>query len=162
MSTQARLPGKGWGPAAPPPKEHSEQATFIQRCRDRAMRDPAAEILAYVAAVPNGAWYGPDPKTRAIIAARMRAEGLAVGYPDVQLLAPMPRPPDDPAPPLGIPGWYCGWVGELKRLKGGRVEPEQAVWHERLRNLGCRVDVEKGADALYTALCRYLGLEVDG
>jgi len=157
--TQAPLPGRGWG-RPPPPKEHDEQVAFIARCRDRAKRDPRAEILAYVVAVPNGAYYGPDPKTRAIIGARMRAEGLAEGYEDVQLLAPMPRPVDDPAPDGAE--LYFGWLGELKRLQGGRVEPAQAAWHAWHRAQGYRVDVERGGDALYAALCRYCGLEVDG
>lgn len=164
MTQQLRLPGKGWGPKPPPPTEHKEQVAFIQRCRDRAKRDPRAEILTYIAAVPNGAYYGPDAKTRSIIGARMKAEGLVEGYEDLQLLAPMPRPDDDPAPPACPEGWYCGWLGELKRLEGGRVEDEQAEWHAKHRAKGYRVDVEKGADALFAALCRYLGIpeEYDG
>jgi hypothetical protein len=146
----------------PPPSEHKEQAAFIQRCRDRACRDPRAELMLYVAAVPNGAYYGTDRRLAAIIARKMEAEGLAKGYPDVQLLAIMPRYADDPAPPGCPPEWYGAWVCEIKRLEGGQVEPEQADWHDRLRRMGCRVDVCRGEDAAYAALCRYLGLPVEG
>ncbi len=157
MSRQPTLPG--FAPPQPPP-EHDEQVAFIALCRTRACRDARAEALAYVAAVPNGAWYGKDRKLAFIIGNRMRAEGLAKGYPDVQLLIAMPRPADDPAPDGA--DLYHGWLGELKRLVGGRVEPEQATWHTWLRAQGYRVDVARGADALYAALCAYLGLPVEG
>jgi len=158
---QPTLPGFE-GVAPPPPSEHQEQVAFIQRCRDRAARDRQAELLLYVAAVPNGAYYGKDRRLAAIIARKMEAEGLAKGYPDVQLLAIMPRYPDDPAPPGCPPEWYGAWVGELKRLDGGAISPKQAEWHARLRAMGCRVDVGLGEDAMYAALCRYLGLPVEG
>jgi len=148
---------------APPPTEHAEQVAFIARCRARAAGDSRAEALAYVFAIGNGAYYGPDARTRAIIGRKMRAEGLAVGFPDVGLLIAVPRgPADPPAPPATPTGWWTAWFGELKRLRGGRIAPEQADWHAELRRRGCRVDVAKGGDALYAALCRYLGLEVDG
>jgi hypothetical protein len=120
-------------------------------------------VMAYVAAVPNGAYYGENRRLAAMIARKQEAEGLAKGYPDVQLLIAMPRPADDPSPPgTLLEGWYCAWVGEMKRLEGGHLDPDQVLWHARLRAMGCRVDVGLGEDALYAALCRYLGLEVDG
>jgi hypothetical protein len=161
---QPPLPGFE-GVAPPPPSEHREQVAFIQRCRDRACRDPRAEVLAYVTAVPNGAYYGQDRKLAAIIGKRMRDEGLAEGFPDLFLPIAMPRPAGDPDPPGGLcilTGWYACWLGEMKPLVGGQVTAKQAEWHARLRAMGCCVDVGRGEDAMYAALCRYLGLPVEG
>ena len=162
-ATQTRLPGRGWGRRPPPPSEHAEQAAFFARCAARAATDPDAGDLKGLFAVPNGAYYGPDPRTRAIIGARMHSEGMQAGVPDVVLPVPRPRTPTDPpAPPGTPPDWWVSLYLELKRQRGGRLAPEQQSWHEWLRAQGCQVVVCPGADAAYAAVCAYLGLPEEG
>jgi len=97
---------------------------------------PAA-ISACVYAVPNGG--KRDPRT----AARLKAEGVKAGIPDVNC-------------DVARGGWH-GLRLELKRTKGGRVEPEQVERHEALRVQGYRVEVCRGGDAAWDVLCEYLG-----
>lgn len=71
-------------------------------------------------AVPNG-------EKRAIsVAKRLKAEGVVAGVPD-----------------LFVPEW-CLWV-EMKRVKGGRLSPEQKKMIGYLERIGQTVIVGKGA-----------------
>lgn len=70
-------------------------------------------------AIPNG---GRRSKTEAL---RLKVEGVSPGVPD-----------------LFIPAW-CVWV-EMKRQKGGRVDPAQTDWHAYLQGIGHTVLVCKG------------------
>lgn len=90
-----------------------------------------------LAAVPNGGDRHPA------VAGKLKAEGVRKGYPDLQLL--MPR------------GGYHGLIIELKRVKGGRVESEQADWLEWLARQGYMAVVCKGADQARETIKRYLG-----
>jgi len=72
-------------------------------------------------AIPNG---GARTITTA---ARLKVEGVSRGVPD-----------------LYVPAWKL-WV-EMKRQKGGRVDPEQADWHAYLESVGDMVVVCKGAE----------------
>jgi len=70
-------------------------------------------------------------------AARLKAEGLKPGFPDLLLLSV----------PAGSS--IRGCAVELKRARGGRVRPEQLEWLDRLHSLGWAVIVARGAsDAL--------------
>jgi hypothetical protein len=61
---------------------------------------------------------------------RLKAEGVTAGVPD-----------------LCIPA-HRVWV-EMKRLKGGRVDPAQKEWADYLRGIGHHVVIAKGcADAI--------------
>jgi hypothetical protein len=138
----------GAGVAAP--TEHAEQCEVIRWARTHSDYLPELWLLF---AVPNGGHRHPAT------AARLAAEGVARGVPDLCLPVPQRRMAADPAaPPLGIPGWWAGWYGELKRTKGGRVAPVQAEWHAALTARGYKVDVCYGADAMIGALCAYLGV----
>lgn len=80
-------------------------------------RFPGVRIFA----IPNGG-------ARSIVAAsKLKAEGVSRGVPD-----------------LCIPAWGT-WV-EMKRTKGGRVDEEQADWHDYLRQHGYTVLVAKGCE----------------
>jgi hypothetical protein len=85
-------------------------------------------------AIPNGGG------RTASQGARLKAEGVTKGVPD-----------------LYIPAWRI-WI-EMKREKGGRIDPDQADWHEYLRSIGDTVIVGYGfADAkekLQTVLADY-------
>lgn len=92
-------------------------------------------------AVPNGGL-----RARAT-AGRLKAEGVKAGVPDVCL------------PARSGDGHYsCLWI-ELKRLKGGRVSPEQAEWIERLSaQPGHRAVVCRGWVEAAREISAYLGL----
>jgi len=62
--------------------------------------------------------------------AKAKRCGMKKGYPDIFL--PVAR------------GGYHGLFIELKRLKGGRLEPEQAEWKQRLADGGYMAIVAKG------------------
>jgi hypothetical protein len=59
--------------------------------------------------------------------ARLKAEGVTRGVPD-----------------LYIPAWLL-WI-EMKRQKGGKVDPDQADWHIYLREIGHTVLICRGCE----------------
>ena len=71
-------------------------------------------------AVPNGG------KRTIKVATKLKAEGVVRGIPD-----------------LYIPAWHL-WV-EMKRIKGGKVSPDQRKIHIYLEGIGDTVIVGRGA-----------------
>lgn len=120
------------------PLEHDEQKELI-KAADGAW-GKALGIAGELVAVPNSAPKGTTA------AAYFRAEGLRNGYPDLLL--------DVPA------GKYHGLRLELKRQRGGRIEPDEAKWHAILRGRGFAVAVPCGCDAAKIVIERYLHGEV--
>lgn len=120
------------------PLEHDEQKALIKDV-DGAW-GKLLGIDRQLVAVPNSA-----PKGRTA-AAYFRAEGLRPGYPDLLLDVPVGR--------------YHGLRLELKRQRGGRIEPDEAKWHEILRARGFAVAVPCGCDAAKVIIERYLRGEV--
>lgn len=122
--------------ARPRPLEHIQQvALFAWSSKPETLAEhPELELLV---AIPNGG------KRTKVVAMKLKAEGVKKGYPD--LVLDVPR------------GGYHGWKGELK-VRGGRVKPEQAQWHDQLRRQGYRVDVRIGWEAMRDALLEYLAL----
>jgi hypothetical protein len=86
--------------------------------------------------VPNGGHRNPAT------AGRLKAEGVKKGVPDICL--PVPR------------GGYHSLYIELKRRKGGRVEPEQTEWLEELGRQGHYVAICNGYDSAIDTIERYL------
>jgi hypothetical protein len=109
------------------PTEREEQRTLVQWLR--------AHRIEHVAHL-EGAYYGKSRAQRYRTAAVMRQMGAQRGTPDIQIVTPAPSRPEA----RGV------WI-ELKRRTGGRVSPEQAATHERLRACGALVEVCCGADA---------------
>jgi len=72
--------------------------------------------------IPNGGWRSPAT------AAKLKVEGLSKGVPD-----------------LFIPAWRT--FIEMKRVKGGRLSPEQEDWKEYLESIGYVVFVCHGCEA---------------
>lgn len=112
---KAPAPAKKSGRAATPiPTEHEEQVNFVKWFR---LQFPRVMIFA----IPNGG------DRHAAVAAKMRAEGVTPGVPD-----------------LFIPDWRL--FLEMKRRKGGRVTPEQKRVMEHLEMAGYTCAVARGFD----------------
>lgn len=102
------------------PLEREEQERLVRILR-------AAGLAVF--AVPNGG------KRGVVEAVSLRRQGVAKGVPDLIL-------------PGSDPRWRCLAI-EMKRQKGGRLDPEQENWHRVLRSCGWKVLVCYGcADAV--------------
>lgn len=106
--------------------EHSEQCTVVEYCRIR--RYP-------VFAIPNG---GSRNKAEA---ARLKAEGVSAGVPD--LFLPIPKPP------------YHGLFIEMK-VGRNRTSAVQDEWIALLRKNGYRAEVCYGADSAIKTIDEYI------
>jgi len=130
---------------APVPTEHQEQVRLFSTIDCYVARFPD---LALIAAVPNGM------RTSMATAVKAKAEGLKAGYPDIVVDVPRIVKTSESH------GRMCpGLRIELKRIRGGHVDPEQKGWHERLRKQGYKVEVCRGCDEAWTVICEYLGIK---
>ncbi len=75
-------------------------------------------------------------------AVKCKNTGMKSGYPD--LFLPIKR------------GSYSGLFVELKRVKGGRVQPEQKLWAAMLTSQGYRHEFCKGCEAAWKVITDYL------
>ena len=114
--------------------EHEHQAALFAWAERARQTMPE---LAMLAAVPNG---GLRHKA---VAAKLRAEGVKPGYPDV--LLDVPRKP-----------WH-GLRIEMKK-EGGRVSAHQEEWIARLGACGYLATVCYGWDEARSVIERYLML----
>lgn len=115
------------------PTEHDEQVMFVNWFR---LQFPRVMIIA----VPNGAHLAGSERVRAAKMARMKAEGLTPGVPD-----------------LFIPEWKF-WI-EMKRRKAAVVSPEQRQMIAYLSTCGYETVIARGFDeARDAALRRSRGL----
>ena len=89
--------------------------------------------------VPNEG-HGRRGKEGAIRGARLRAEGLKSGVPDVLIFDKNSRPGS------------VGLAIELKRVKGGRVSEDQKRWLEELEKRGWVCRVCRGFDEVHQVL----------
>lgn len=115
------------------PSEHDEQVMLIQWCDLMANRDPAYRLIF---AIPNGG------QRNKITAARLKAEGVKPGVPD--LFLPVPK------------GIYAGLFLEMKRRKGGRVSPDQVSWISSLMSRGYKCVVCRGFEEAQEAIEIYM------
>jgi len=90
--------------------EHSQQVALFAWAALNVVNAPE---LRWLFAVPNGAVFGDDAKSRAIRGGRMKAEGLREGVSDVMLLAP--RTDYTPLDQGGAPKHYHGLIIEMKK-----------------------------------------------
>lgn len=120
-------------PISNPPTEGEEQATLFHWCEMVKGKYPELQLLFHI---PNG---GERRKSEA---ARMKAEGVKPGVPDLFL-------------PVAC-GGYHGMFIEMKRREGGRVSKEQRTWIHNLEWQGYRVEVCRGWEAAKQAIERYL------
>lgn len=114
------------------PNEHAEQVKVIQWFDKQY---PKGNVRLF--AVPNGG-------QRAKKTGRdLKAEGVRSGVPDLMLLTPRKE--------------FYGLIIEMKRVKGGRLEPEQADWLQHFNAQGYMAVICKGGDAAIDTIKSYLG-----
>lgn len=115
--------------------EHSEQSALFEWA---ARLEGRAPELALLYAIPNGGHRHPA------VAARMKAEGVKAGVPDIHL--PIAR--------MGYNGLYI-------ELKVGRNKPtaRQIAWHVALKAHGHCVDVSYSWQEAAQKIARYLGYD---
>lgn len=119
----------------PVPSESVEQQNLFRWAAvSAAVRWPKEMRMLYH--VPN------EGKRSRANGARLKAEGLRAGVPDINL---------DVAR-----GEYHGLRIEMKRRRGGRVSPEQAAWLEALREQGYAAIVAYGWEEAADAIEKYL------
>ena len=117
----------------PIPTESVEQQRLFQWARMQGAAWPELRLMYHI---PN------EGKRSRVTGARMSAEGLKKGVPDICL----------PVARGGSHGLYI----ELKRAKGGRVTPEQIEWLENLKNQGYEVAVCNGWETAAKVIENYL------
>jgi hypothetical protein len=113
------------------PSEHDEQVVFM-----RHIFYTMPQIEPFLFAIPNG---GLRNKTTA---ARLKAEGVKPGVPDLFLSLPS--------------GTYHGLYIEMKRSEGGKLSPEQKEMLDRFGGVGYMTVVANGADEALDAVKEYL------
>lgn len=119
--------------ASPIPTESAEQQMLFQWARMQSGKYPELTLLYHI---PN------EGKRSHKTGARMKAEGLKTGVPDICL--PVAR------------GGHHGLYIELKRVKNSRVTVAQMAWIEALTRQGYVAAVCRGADEAIELITRYL------
>lgn len=124
----------------PVPTEHEEQKAVIQwfNLQHKALK-------GRLIAVPNGAHLAGSARQRYAKMARMKAEGLSPGFPDLFL-------------PVARRGFH-GLAIEMKRVKGSTTSKEQQDWLQWLPEQGYLAVLCKGADAAMDTIQAYLAEE---
>jgi hypothetical protein len=112
------------------PSESQECRWLIDWAETQRFRGwPVSHILVHV---PNGAYHGKDRKAGAVVARKLREQGLQPGVYDYIIPVPIWR---DRVPGL--------WL-EMKRTRGGVVSAEQKSFRGRMLELGWRCEVARG------------------
>lgn len=120
-----------------PKKRAATNGEAIQRATVPLERDEQRALTKYL----NGMgvlWFHPvnEAKRSLRLAARLRAQGMKAGVPDVLIFTP-----------CSVDGHsYAGVAVELKRQKGGKVSDTQDTWLQNLRACGWLAFVALGAD----------------
>ena len=115
--------------------EHVEQSLFMQR----VVLDSRTKNLL-LTAVPNG---GQRHKA---VAAKLKAEGVKAGVPDILVFEWAPR---------AHAGMYCGLAIEMK-VKPNKPTLAQVAWMDALKRRGWSCVVVYSADEAWAALASYL------
>lgn len=130
---------KNKAPSFPIPTEAEEQIALFEWARLQTGRFPELALLYHV---PNG---GSRNK---IEAARLRAQGVKSGVPDLCL--PVAR------------GASHGLYIELKRQRGGRISEEQVRWINGLLKQGYAAAICKGWQEAASVITDYLRQKTEG
>ena len=121
--------------AAPMTSEHAEQAALIIWA-DHLAKSGQLPQLSMLMAIPNGGYRPPA------VAARMKAEGVRAGVPDLFLAYP------------NAAGYHGLWI-EMKVGKN-RPTPAQWEWIEALEGYGYAVAVCWGMEEAQEVVLDYL------
>lgn len=113
--------------------EHAQQTALMAFAALNVKKYPE---LKYLAAIPNGG------NRDAITGARLKAEGVKAGIPDLIL-------------PVRRYSWSGLWI-EMKRASGGKLSTEQIDWHQFLKSQGYAVMVAHGYEQARDCLLTYL------
>ena len=130
---------KNKAPSLPIPTEAEEQIALFEWARLQTGRFPELALLYHV---PNG---GSRNK---IEAARLRAQGVKSGVPDLCL--PVAR------------GASHGLYIELKRQRGGRISEEQVRWINGLLKQGYAAAIGRGGQEAASVITDYLRQKTEG
>ena len=122
-----------WRDASPVPTESAEQRTLFERAARMCGRWPELRLMYHI---PN------EGKRTVRGGARLKAEGLKSGVPDICL--PVAR------------GEHHGLYIELQRRKNARVTKEQLEWIEELVAQGYVAAVCRGCDEAIDVITGYL------
>lgn len=124
-----------WQDASHIPTESAEQKTLFEWAKRLSGKYPELDLLYHI----------PNEGRRSVrTGARMKAEGLRPGVPDICL--PVAR------------GGNHGLYIELKRVKNSRVTREQLEWIEALVAQGYVAAVCRGCDEAIEIIENYLAL----
>lgn len=115
------------------PTEAQEQEALFKWAAYSRAKYPALDLLYHI---PNGGSRNP------IEAARLKAQGVKKGVPDICLPVPSHH--------------YTALYIELKRRHGGRVSAEQREWLHELGKVGNLAVVARGAEEAITIIKEYL------
>ncbi len=118
----------------PIPTEHEEQAALIEWWHLASRKHEIPEHLLF--AIPNG---GMRQKATAAL---LKSEGVRAGAPDLMLAVPR--------------GGYHGLFIELKRIRNGRVTPDQREFLTDLQKREYCVRVAKGFNDAKTIIEDYI------
>lgn len=120
-------------PKPPVPTEYDEQAALIEWADLASKKYPE---LKWLHASNNGV------RVPIGTAIKMKKAGMKAGIPDLLLLCSRHG--------------YHALLIEMKRQKGGRVDPEQEACHAYLRDAGYLIVVCKGWEAAKAVILDYL------
>ena len=118
------------------PLEEVEAMWLFNKILQHEMLMPELRWLFHV---PNGGW------RNVTVGAKLKREGVRRGVPDY--IWPLCRD--------GYPGFYL----ELKRVKGGGLEPEQKEYRDWLVSQGYRWVMCRGAAEAWEAIMAYHALQ---
>ena len=120
-------------PKPPVPTEYDEQSALMEWAELAKRKFPE---LAWLHASNNGV------RVTVGTAVKMKKAGMKSGIPDLEL-------------PAARKGYHSLYI-EMKRVKGGRVDPDQEACHAYLRDAGYHVVVCKGWESARDVLLDYL------
>lgn len=116
------------------PSEYAEQTQLFRWAR--LINTPLGRLSQFMFAIPN------EGKRTLAMAAKLKAQGLRAGVPDVMVALPL----------HGKPGLFI----EMKRTKGGKVSDKQQEWLDRLARAGYVTTVAHGAEEAQEIINDYL------
>lgn len=122
-----------WKDASPVPTESNEQQTLFEWARRMEGKWPELKMLYHI---PN------EGKRSVRTGARLKAEGLKTGVPDICL-------------PVARDGHHGLYI-ELKRRKNSRITQEQLDWIAGLVEQGYVAAVCRGCDEAISLITGYL------